>query len=293
MFSSLQLLTRDESPSPTAEELQELEDAESQLDEWVELQVSGETSPPLEDVDQDLETPTILWAGAAFETVALDELQKLFPCAPSAPTAQDSNNDPEGIKGATQHVLHSYSAPVSQQTPVTSKESQGIGQVRPPLEEEEISEVKMLEKETQVDRLKLPADFAGPAIYDELVNEETTVSSAFDPEQESVKMETQDVTTTIAIRSEQSLTTGGAAEASLGPDLHQDSDKVSEGLDFLATTASADCSQQLLHSLAVSEMLTAVHEETEEGNSEPDQDACSFFQVLHPIEEPTIVQGTL
>lgn len=250
LFSSLQLLTRDESPSPTAEELQELEDAESQLDEWVELQVSGETSPPLEDVDQDLETPTILWAGAAFEAVALDELQE--PCAPSAPTVQDSNNDPEGIKGASQHVLHSFSAPVSQQTPVTSKESQGIEQVMPPLEEEEMLEVKILKKDTQVYKLKLPVYFAGPAIYDELVNEETTVSPAFDPEQESAK-----------------------------------------SLDFLATTASADCSQQLLHSLAVSEMLTAVHEETEEGNSEPDQDACSFFQVLHPIEEPTIVQGTL
>lgn len=233
-FSSLQVLTRDESPSPIAEELQELEDRESQLDEWVELQVSGETSPPLEDIDQDMEAPTILWAGPAFGTVAPDELEELFPSASSAPTAQDSNNDTEGMKSDTEDVLYGYFAPVSHQMHVTLEKSQFIRQGKSPLEEEEMLEVKMLEKEMQVEKL---------------------VSQAFDSEQESVKVEAHDVSRTSAIRSEQSLTIVEAAEASLGLDLHQDSTKISKGGDF--------------------------------------QDACSSFQVLHPIEELATVQGTL
>lgn len=291
LFSPLQLLTRDESPSPTAEELQELEDGESQLDEWVELQVSGETSPPLEGVDQDLETPTILWAGPAIETVASEELQEIFPTASSALTAQD-NNDTEVVKGDTEDALHSSSVPASQQMPVTLEEFQFIQQVKSPLEEEEMLEVKMLQKETLVDKMKLPVDIAGPAIYDEFVNEETTVSQALDSEQESVKVESQDGTRTIVIRSEQSLTIVEASEANLGLDLHQESEKIFKGGNFSGTTASVDCSQELLHSSLVSETTTAVPEETEEGNSEPAEDACSSFQVLHPIEEPTIVQGT-
>lgn len=293
-FLSLQLLTRDESPSPTAEELQELEDGESQLDEWVELQVSGETSPPIEDVDEDLETPTILWAGPAFETVASDELQEQFPSAStsSAPSAQESNNDTEVIKGDTEDVLHSFTVPVSQQTPVTLEESQFIRQVKPPLEEQEMLEVKMLEKEMQEDELELPVDIAGPVINHKLVNEETTISQALDLELESVKVETQDVTMTIALRSEQSSTIVEAAEANLGLDVHHDSEKMSKGGDVSGTTASADCSQELLHSSVVSETTTAVPEDTEEGNSEPDQDVCSSFEILHPIEELTVVQGT-
>lgn len=282
LFSSLQLLARDESPPPTAEELHELDDGESQLDEWVELQVSGETSPPLDGVDQDLETPTILWDGPAFETVASDELQELFPSASSALEDQESNSDAEVIEGDKEDVLHSSSVPVSQQTAVT------LEQVKPPLEEQETLEVKLLETETQIeDKLKLPVDIAGLAIYYKLVNEETTVSQALDAEQECVKVETQDVTRTIAIRSEQSPNLVDAAEAILDLDLHQ------EGGEFSGTTDSVDCSQELPHSSIVSETTTAVPEETEEGNSEPDQDACSSFQVLHPIEEPITVQGTL
>lgn len=290
LFLSLQLLTRDESPSPSAEELQELEDGESQLDEWVELQVSGETSPPIEDVDEDLETPTILWAGPAFETVASDELQEQFPFASTstAPSAQESNNDTEVIKGDTEDVLHSFSVPVSQQTPVTLEESQFIRQVKPPLEEQEMLEVKMLDKEMQEDKLELQV--AGPVINHKLVNEETTISQALDPELESVKVENQDVT--IALRSEQSLTIVEAAEANRGLDVHHDSEKMSKGGDVSGTTASADCSQELLHSSVVSETTTAVPEDTEEGNSEPDLDACSSFEILHPIEEPSTVQGT-
>lgn len=285
LFLPLQLLTRDESPSPTAEELEELEDGESQLDEWVELQVSGEASPPLEAIDQDLETPTILWAGPAFETVASDELQEQFTSesASSDPTAHESNT--EVLEGDTDNVLHSSSVPESQQT--------FIPQVMPPLEEHEMLEVKMLDNDMQVDLLELPDDIAGPVTYYKIVNEETTVSRTLDPELESVLIKTQDVTRTIALSSDQRPTIVEATEANLGLDLHHDSEKISRSGGFSGTTASADCSRELLHSSIVSEPTTAFHEDTEEGNIEPDQDACASFEVLHPIEEPMTVQGTL
>lgn len=252
-----------------------LEDGESQLDEWVELQVSGETSPPVEDDEQDLETPTILWVGAAFDTAASDELQ--FPATSTSrgPAAQESNSDTEVIESDAEDVLESSPVPSSKQTHVSLKESQFLPQVKPPSEEEEAFGVKGLEK--LLNKLKLPVDIATPVIYYSLVNEGTTVSRALDPEPETV--------------TKQSPTLVEEAEGSL--DLLQDSQKISKDGDFPGADASEDFSHELFHSTAVSETTSAAHNETEKGNSEADQDACSSFQVLDPIEEPISVQGTL
>lgn len=270
-FSPLQHLTRDESPSPTAEELEILEDEESPLDDWVELQVSGESSPPLEDNDQDLESPTILWVGPALETVGSDELQEQFPSASSSsgPTALEGSSDTEVIESDVEEVLHSCSVPSSKQTPASLEGTQFVPQVAPPNDEEE----------TLVNQLELPVGFATPVVSYSPVNEGTTVSQALEPEPESVQVENQDVTIT-----EQSLTLVEEAEANLSPDLLQDRKKISK--DLPGTTASEEL-------CTVSATTTATHEETEKGKGEPDQDTCSSFQVLHPIEEPTSVQGTL
>lgn len=274
MFSSLQHLTRDESPSPTAEEFHFVEDDESQLDEWVELQVSGETSPPLEGDDQDLETPTILWVGPAFGTAASDELQEQLPSTSpsSGRAAQESNSDTEVLESDTEDVLRSPSVHSSQQTPAASlEESQLVARVKTPVEEEEMFGLKLLEKEAPGNRLKLPVDIATPVIYYGLVNEGTPVAQALEPEPESARA------------TKQSPTLVEEAKANPSLDLLQHREKIPKGEDF---------SQQLFHSSTVSESSTAAHEETEKGNSEPDPDACSSFQVRYPPEEPTSGQGT-
>lgn len=279
----MQLLTRDENPTPTTDELREPEDGVTQLDEWVELEVSAETSPPIVGVHQDLETLTTLEQFSS---------SLISASASSSPTAQESHNDTKVIKSDTEDVF--CSEPLSQQTPVTLEKSQFIPHVKPPVEEEKMLEVKMLEKEKQVDssKLELSVDIAAPAFHYKVVNEDTKVSQPSDPEPESDKVETQDVTRTPAIRPEQSPTLVEAAEPSLGLDLLQDSEKISKGGDFSGTTASVECAQLLQKSIAA-EAATAVHKDTEEGNSETNQDACSSSRALHPIKEPTTAQGTL
>lgn len=276
----MQLLTRDENPTPTTDELREPEDGVTQLDEWVELEVSAETSPPIVGVHQDLETLTTLEQFSS---------SLISASASSSPTAQESNNDTKVIKSDTEDVF--CSEPLSQQTPVTLKKSQFIPHVKPPVEEEKMLEVKMLEKVDST-KLELSVDIAAPAFHYKVVNEETKVSQPSDPEPESDKVETQDVTRTPAIRPEQRPTLGEAAEPNLGLDLLQDSEKISKSGDFSGTTASVECAQLLQKSIAA-EAATAVHKDTEEGNSETNQDACSSSRALHPIEEPTSAQGTL
>lgn len=246
----------------------------------MELEVSAETSPPIVGVHQDLET---------LATLEQFSSSLISPSASSSPTAQESNNDTKVIKSDTEDVFCSSSVPLSQQTPVTLEKSQFVPHVKPPVEEE-----KMLEKEKQVDstKLELSVDIAAPAVHYKVVNEETKVSQPSDPEPESDKVEAQDVTRTSAIRPEQSPTLVEAAEPNLGLDLLQDSEKISKGGDFSGTTASVECAQLLQKSTAA-EAATAVHKDTEEGNSETNQDACSSSRARHPIEEPTTAQGTL
>lgn len=300
LFSWLQLLTGDEYPVLTTDELGGPEDEATESDEWVELQVCAETLPHAAGVHQDLEILTTLLAGPSSAAVAPDELQEQFPSslisasASSPPTVQESNNDTKIIKGDTEDVFCGTSVPLSQQTPVTLEKSQFIPHVKPPAESENTLEVKMLKKEKQVDstKLELSVAIAAPAIHCEGVNEENQVSQPLDPEPESAKVETQDVTRAPAIRPEHGPTLVETAEPSLGLDLLQDSEKISKYGDFSGTTASIECPQLLQKSIAA-EATAAVHHDTEEGNSDTNQDACSSSSALHSIDEPTATQGTL
>lgn len=299
LFSWLQLLTRDENPVPTTDELLELlepEDGITQLDEWVELQVDDETSPLVVDVHQDLD----ILAGPSSVTVASDERQEQVPLslisasASSPHPAEESNNVTEVIKGDTEVVSCSSSVPLSQQTPVTVEKSQFITHAKPPVEEEKMLEVKMLEKEKRVDstKVELSVGTVAPTFQNEEIDEETKVSQPSDPEPESDKEKTQDVTRTPAIRPEQSPTLGEEAEPNLGLDLLQDSEKIAKGGDLSGTTASVECAQLLQESIAA-EATTAAQKDTEDGNDETNQDACSSSRALRPVEEPTTAQGTL
>lgn len=298
LFSWLQLLTRDENPTLTTDELREPEDGITQLDEWVELQVNDETSPLVVGVHQDLE----ILAGPSSVTVASDELQEQVPSSlisastSSPPPAEESNNDTKVIKCDTEVLSCSSSVPLSQQTPVTMEKFQFIPHAKPPVKEEKMLKVKMLEKEKRVDstKVELSVAIAAPAFQYEEVDEETKVSQPSDPEPESDKEETQDVIRTPAIRPEQSPTLVEAAEPNLCLNLLQDSKKISKGGDLSGTTASVECAQLLQESITA-EATTAVQKDMdmEDGNNETNQDACSSSRSLLPMEEPTTAQGTL
>lgn len=262
--------------------------------EFVELEVVSETSSPLVDVEEDLETLTTLLAAPASVAVASDELRELAPSSSSSatvssrPTLQEITNDTEVARGDAEDVFHGAYAPLSQQTPVTLEKSPFLPHLQSPAEEYMVLEVQMLEKEKQVEasKVELTVDVAATAIHHQSESEERKGSDPL----ASGAGETPDVTRTPAATNP-GPTLAAAAEPRLCAGLLQDRGHIFKAGAFSGTTTSIECAQLLPRSVVAEETI-AVHEEKEEGNREANQGACSSSHVLLSREEPTTARGT-